>query len=57
MIRKRYEDFINQELPFSKDLIYTTDTGKNIYIEWDNKKISFKVVRDAFYMKRLRSVR
>ena len=53
MIRKRYEDFINQELPFSKDLIYTTDTGKNIYIEWDNKKISFKVVRDAFYMKRL----
>lgn len=53
MIIKRYEDFINQKLPFSKDLIYTTDIGKNVYIEWDNKKISYKVIRDAYYMNRM----
>ena len=53
MIIKRYENFVNQKLPFSKDLIYTTDTGKNVYIEWDNKKISFKVIRDAYYMNRM----
>lgn len=53
MIIKRYVDFISQNTSFDNNLITTTDIGQNIYVNFQGKKITFKLARFGYYLDRI----
>lgn len=53
MIVKRFNELIRQRIHFDQRLISTTDIGKNIYVNYKGRKLSFKIMRDAHYLNRI----
>ena len=47
-------DFISQNKSFDNNLITTTDIGQNIYVNFQGKKITFKVARFGYYLDRIK---
>jgi len=53
MIIRRYRAFISRRLSFDYHAVTTTDVGQNIYVDYEGKKITFKVIRFAHYLDRI----
>jgi putative sugar O-methyltransferase len=56
MIIKRYREFVKINRSFDNDLVTTTDSGQNIYVNYLGKKITFKIVRFAYYLDRIKQL-
>lgn len=53
MIIRRYRQFISQRLSFDYRIVTTTDVGQNIYVTYQDRKITFKIIRFAHYLDRI----
>ncbi|MDA2932775.1 putative sugar O-methyltransferase [Acidobacteria bacterium AH-259-D05] len=56
MLIKRYkEEFLRNKLQVNPNSISTTDVGQNIYVEYKNQKLTFKILRSAYYLDRMKT--
>ena len=53
-LKKRYNDFIRQPLVIDTEHISTTDVGQNIYVEHNGFNLTFQIIRNAYYINRIK---
>jgi len=53
MILTRFRELARENLLFPPGSISTTDIGQNMYVPADGQKLTFKILRHAYYLNRL----
>jgi len=54
MILQRYQEFTHGSLHFDPQKVTTTDVGQNISVPYGTQYLTFKIIRHAYYLNRMK---